>query len=183
MQLSMYWQNNMDIKIIRSNRKTMVLEVTREGDVLVRAPFRLPQKEIEKFVASKTEWIEKHLEKINNRQRSDVMYNELTEEEYKRLVKLAKVVLPVKVALYANLMGLTYGRITIRNQKTRWGSCSSKGNLNFNVKLMLLPEALQDYVVVHELCHLKEMNHSPRFWAEVEKVLPDYKERRKKLKG
>jgi len=82
----------------------------------------------------------------------------------------------MRVEYFANIMGVTYGNITIRNQKTRWGSCSSKGNLNFNCLLMLAPSEILDYVVVHELCHRKQMNHSKAFWLEVEKVLPDYKE-------
>ena len=172
----------MNIEIIRSSRKTMALEVTREGRVIVRAPFRVPQAEIERFVNSKKEWILKHLEKVNRGRERQDSCNHLSEKEQKRLADLAKEVLPVKVSLYAKLIGVTYGRVTIRNQKTRWGSCSGKGNLNFNCMLMLMPEELQDYVVVHELCHRKEMNHSPRFWAEVEKILPDYKIRRKKLK-
>ena len=94
----------------------------------------------------------------------------------------ARKVIPERVAYYAKIIGVDYGRITIRQQKTRWGSCSSKGNLNFNCLLMLMPPGILDYVVVHELCHRKEMNHSPGFWKEVEKILPDYKESRKWLK-
>ena len=90
--------------------------------------------------------------------------------------------IPERVAHFAPLVGVTYGRITIRSQHTLWGSCSSKGNLNFNCLLMLTPPEVLDYVVVHELCHRKEMNHSVRFWAEVEHVLPDYEIRRKWLR-
>ena len=86
------------------------------------------------------------------------------------------------MAYYAPAVGVTYDRITIRSQRTRWGSCSSRGNLNFNCLLMLAPEKVVDYVVVHELCHRKEMNHSPRFWAEVERILPDYRQSKRWLK-
>ena len=88
----------------------------------------------------------------------------------------------MKVKHYAGLMNVQYGRITIRNQKTRWGSCSSKGNLNFNCLLMLAPDEVVDYVVIHELCHLIEMNHSKAFWKQVEQMMPDYKKHRKWLK-
>ena len=91
--------------------------------------------------------------------------------------------IPERTAYFATLLHVTYGRITIRNQKTRWGSCSSKGNLNFNCLLMLTPDEIIDYIIVHELCHRIHMNHSKEFWAEVERVIPDYKERRKYLKA
>ena len=91
-------------------------------------------------------------------------------------------IIPRRVEYFAKRIGVTYGRITIRNQKTRWGSCSSKGNLNFNCLLMLAPSEVLDYVVVHELCHRKEMNHSKAFWIEVEKVFPDYRDMVKWLK-
>lgn len=95
---------------------------------------------------------------------------------------MAKEIIPRRAACFAARMGVSYGRITIREQKTRWGSCSQKGNLNFNWKLVLMPPEILDYVVVHELAHRKEMNHSPRFWAVVEKELPDYRKRREELK-
>ena len=106
----------------------------------------------------------------------------LNEENIAELRKLAKKILKVKVAYYAEIMGLKYGRITITGAKTRFGSCSSKGNIAFSYRLMLYPEEAIDYVVVHELAHLLEMNHSPAFYKIVESVMPDYKERRKLLK-
>ena len=106
----------------------------------------------------------------------------LTAKELELLTAQAKQVFPEKVARYAKEMGVTYGRVTIRHQKTRWGSCSSLGNLNFNCLLLFAPDAVQDYVVIHELCHRKEMNHSDKFWREVANVMPDYKVHKKWLK-
>lgn len=174
------------IQIIRSNRKTLGLEIREEGTLLVRAPYRLPKKDILRFINEKSDWIEKSMKKVKERQektREELQdVQRLTMQEIEQLADRALEVIPKRVAYYAEKTGVTYGRITIRNQKTRWGSCSQKGNLNFNCLLMLAPPEVVDYVVVHELCHRKEMNHSPRFWAEVEKVLPDYKIRRQWLK-
>ncbi len=102
------------------------------------------------------------------------MQQKLTEEELDALKEQASQVIPERVRFYAGKIGVTYGRITIRSQRTRWGSCSSKGNLNFNCLLMLMPPEVLDSVVVHELCHLKEMNHSRDFYDEILKVYPDY---------
>lgn len=172
----------MKIEIIRSSRKTMVLEVTGEGRVIVRAPMGMPQTEIERFIQKKSQWIERSLEEMKNRKQEKCNLEKLSVEEIRRLADEALKVFPEKTAFFAKKIGVTYGKITIRNQKSRWGSCSAKGNLNYNCILMLAPEEVQDYVVVHELCHRKEMNHSARFWNEVEKILPDYKERRAWLK-
>ena len=134
--------------------------------------------DIRRFVESKSGWIEKHLEKRTAAARLPVF----TDEQLQVLARQARQTIPERVAHFAPLVGVTYGRITIRSQHTLWGSCSSKGNLNFNCLLMLTPPEVLDYVVVHELCHRKEMNHSARFWAEVEHVLPDYGIQRKWLR-
>lgn len=173
---------NTKITILRSNRKTISLEITKAGEVLVRAPKHLSDKKIQEIVEAKDKWIQKHLQKREEEQSLYETEEKITQEELNKLARLAGEVIPSKVAYYARLMGVTYGRITIRCQKTRWGSCSSKGNLNFNCLLMLAPPEVLDYVVVHELCHRLEMNHSAEFWRHVERVLPDYKTQRKWLK-
>lgn len=167
-------------ELIRSNRKTITLQIKGDGRIIVRAPLRMAAKDIQRFIDSKAAWIEKHLVIIQQRQQP--VAPAFTVEQLHQLAEAAKSDLPRRVARFAALVGVTYGRITIRAQKSRWGSCSGKGNLNFNCLLMLCPEDVRDYVVVHELCHRKELNHSPRFWALVEAVLPEYKAQRKWLK-
>ena len=169
-------------KLVRSNRKTLAVEIKGDGQVIVRAPYRISKREIERFVTEKADWIEKHLKTIRERQAARPAVKKLTAAEIQELADVAMKDFPERVRRFAPQVGVTYGRITIRNQKTRWGSCSSKGTLNFNCLLMLAPSEVRDYVVVHELCHRLEMNHSPRFWAEVERILPDYKARIKWLK-
>lgn len=95
----------------------------------------------------------------------------------------ARMVITARVEHYASLHGFTYNRIAIRDTRTRWGSCSSKGNLNFNYRLAFMDRELLDYVVVHELCHLIHMNHSKDYWAEVAKIMPDYEQKKKRLRG
>lgn len=167
------------VQIIRCRRKSVGIRVTDEGEVVVRAPLRMSRAEIMRILEGKRDWIEKTLEKVRSRENAP----KFTEAELKDLAKQAKKAIPPKVAAWAPKVGVTYGQIAIRKQKTRWGSCSSKGNLNFNCLLMLCPEEAVDYVVVHELCHRKELNHSKRFWAEVERVLPGYKAGLKWLKN
>lgn len=173
---------NMDIEIKRSNRKTMSIEVTKEASLLVRAPYWISLSEIHNFVQEKSDWIEKHVQKVRERQAMKTKEDFFTPEQLQELAMQAWEQIPERVQYFAQKINVSYGRITIRNQRTRWGSCSSKGNLNFNCLLMLTPREVQDYVIVHELCHRKEMNHSKQFWQEVENILPDYKEWRKWLK-
>ncbi len=162
-------------RLIRSDRKTVSLRITVDGKLEVRAPRYLSDARIREFVMSKERWIQKHMQE-------KTLQTPYTAEELKALTNRARCVVPQRVAHYASLVGVTYGRITIRSQKTRWGSCSTKGNLNFNCLLMLTPSEVLDYVVIHELCHRKEMNHSPCFWKEVGRLCPDYKAHRKWLK-
>lgn len=169
----------MQYRVVRSDRKTISLEITRDGEVLVRAPRRLSNAQIESFVKEKAAWIGKHLAVFAARPKEPPFTN----DEIVRFAERAKEILPPRVAYYAQKIGVTYECITIRNQRTRWGSCSNRGNLNFNCLLVLVPPAVMDYVIVHELCHLKELNHSKRFWNEVARAMPDYKQHERWLKA
>lgn len=165
-------------RVIRSSRKTIALQITPDGQLLVRCPRRMGAEAVLAFVESKADWIETHLA----RQAAAPKLSPLTAEELQGLAGQARAVIPARAAYFAPLVGVDYGRITIRSQRSRWGSCSSRGNLSFNCLLMLAPAEVADYVVVHELCHRKEMNHSAAFWAEVARVLPDYRDRKRWLK-
>ena len=177
-----------DIELIRSSRKSIAIEIDRDLKIKVRAPQRMNQNQIMRFVKEKEQWIRLHLakmirlQKMQEKEMTDTPRATLTPEDLQRLMVLARREIPVRVKYFAEQMGVTYGKITIRNQKTRWGSCSRIGNLNFNCHLMEMPTEILDYVVVHELCHRKQMNHSRLFWMEVEKVLPDYQVRQRWLK-
>lgn len=166
-------------EIIRSRRRTVALEVTREGKVLVRAPLRMPQAEIERFVASHAAWLEKARAKVAARQAA---HPPLTEEQREALRQKAKALLPQRVAHYAVVMGVTPASVKITSAKTRFGSCSGKNGICFSLYLMQYPQEAIDYVVVHELAHIRHHDHSSAFYAEVAKVLPDYKARMKLLK-
>ena len=160
-------------EIIRSKRRTIAIEIQKDLRIVVRAPLGMQDAEIQRFVIEKQHWIEKHLQIASMRRAEKEPL--LTAEEIHVLTTAALQDIPQRVAKFAPIVGVTVGRITIRHQKSRWGSCSAKGNLNFNCLLMLCPEQVRDYVVVHELCHRKELNHSPAFWAQVESVLPEYR--------
>ena len=165
--------------LIRSDRKTITLQLSPEGNLTVRAPRNVSLYRIDETVQSHAGWIEKKRKALEkNRKMALVITPEIRADGLRR----ARKIIPARTSFFSGLMNVTYGTVSIREQKTRWGSCSGKGNLSFNWKLVLLSPELLDYVVVHELAHRVEMNHSPRFWAVVESVLPDYKSLRKRLR-
>lgn len=163
-----------DYELIRSRRRTLGLEI-REGRVIVRAPQDAPLAAISAFVDAHREWIRDHLARDASRRAA---HPEPTAARREELMLRAQRELPGRVARYGRLMGLAPTRITITGARTRLGSCSSKGSICFSWRLMDYPDAAIDYVVVHELAHLRHMNHGADFYREIERVLPDYRARR-----
>ncbi|MBQ9165573.1 MAG: M48 family metallopeptidase [Oscillospiraceae bacterium] len=166
-------------KVIRSRRKTLALTINEDLAIIVRAPMRVPEREIEAFVLRHQDWLERHMTKLKARKAN---HPEPTPQEVSRLIQAAKDILPCKVAHYAAIMGVSPAGITITGAKTRFGSCSAKDRLCFSWRLMTYPEEAIDYVVVHELAHIRHKNHSAAFHAFVASVLPDHLERRKLLR-
>ena len=171
-----------EYRLIRSRRRTISVEVSEDAKVIVRAPKWVPLYEINAYVVKNAGWIRKHIEKARSRNERAGFFGRISREELDRLTDTALAEIPAKVGFYAKVLGVTYGRITIRSQKTRWGSCNTKGDLSFNCLLMKTPEHIRNYVIVHELCHRLEMNHSRAFWAHVASIIPDYKECRRWLR-
>ena len=167
-------------ELIRSRRKTLALEITGDGRVLVRAPNRMSRERIDAFVRSHAAWIEKHLE--IQRHRAANRPPAPTEAEIEALKARAREVLPGKVACWSKIMGVTPTGFKVTAAQKRYGSCSGKNSLCFSCFLMRYPEAAIDLVVVHELCHIREKNHGPGFYALLERYLPDWRERKQLLK-
>lgn len=169
----------MHYTLTRTNRKTIGLYVRSDGSLEVRAPQRCPVHEVERVLLAKATWIIEKQQLMQQRQANAV---ELTPEIEQHCRLKAAAMLPGKLEHFAKIMGVVPAAMRITSATTRWGSCSSRGNVNFSWRLMLCDDDVIDYVVVHELAHLCEMNHSPQFWAIVESVLPDYKRRKLKLR-
>ncbi len=164
--------------LVRSSRKTVAVQITPEGEVILRCPRRLSETQARAFLESKRGWIEGHLAKI----KAQPQLPPFTGEELEKMAKALAPVLQERLSFFAPQVGVTYGRVTIRRQRSCWGSCSARGNLNFNCLLTRVPPEVLDYIVVHELCHRKELNHSAAFWHLVEQVLPDWRARERWLK-
>lgn len=169
----------------RTNRYTIGLEIGRNPDGIafeIRVPRRMKLEEIEKCIQSREQWITEKYQKllVDNEAQKSMKIPDYVTQQWVRTEGVRKF--DERIHFWAERMQITYGKVTIKDQKTRWGSCSSLGNLNFNWRLLLMPEAVMDYVIVHELAHRREMNHSAAFWHIVENYMPDYRERLQWLK-
>lgn len=171
-----------EYELRRSARKTLSLEIREDGSLLVRAPKNCEKGRIDAFIREKEDWIREKSEAQKRRERKAEEAAKLTEAQRQLYREKSREVFEQKAAYYARIMDVSYERIAIRDQKTRWGSCSAKKNLNFNWRLILAPAGVLDYVVVHELAHLREMNHSSRFWQVVEETMPEYRKYRSWLR-
>jgi hypothetical protein len=167
-------------ELIRSRRKTLALEITRDCRVLVRAPLRLSKVKIDAFVEAHTDWIAAHL--AQQRQRAAAQPPAPTPAEIEALKTKARAILPGKVAYWSEKTGLRPTGLKITAARSRYGSCNGKNSLCFSCFLMNYPEEAIDLVVVHELCHIREKNHGPGFYALLEQYLPDHRERKKLLR-
>lgn len=163
-----------NVEVRRSKRKSAAIKITADMQIVVFVPLYVSNNEIERMVISKSKWIDEHMLKVQSAIDERSKLEKITFEQIKELADQAVEYIPKRVKYYAEKENFVYNKITIKNLVSRWGSCSTKGNLNFNCLLMLTPDYVIDYIVVHELCHLREMNHSEKFWAEVEKIMPDY---------
>lgn len=176
-------QGEIHIQVIRSARRSLGLEVRDAHTVLARIPARVPDRELKAFVENHRDWILEKTAVMEEREEHRKTTPAPLPEDLSKTDRM-KIQLKIgkRVRHYCEVMGVKVGLVTVKNQKTRWGSCSAKGNVNFNYQLAFLPEELLDYVVIHELAHRRHMDHSKAFWAEVEKYCPDYRERRARLK-
>ena len=168
-----------DYEIVFSSRKTIVININPDGTVIVRAPVGTNKNKIDKFVRENEDKIEKAKERFGPKSE---LYKTASPEEEKMLRKRARELLPPKVAHYSSLIGVTPGRVSITGARRSFGSCSGKNNISFSFYLMRFPEEAIDYVVVHELCHILHHNHSKEFYKEIEKILPDFEQRRRLLR-
>ena len=175
-------EKKISYKLKRSKRaKRMRLAVYCDGAVVVTSPFGIEQSTIEKFISDKKQWV---LEKMRFFKSVDSKaIRTFSRKDYLENKDKALALVNERVRFYNNKYGFSFNKIFIKNQKTRWGSCSCKQNLNLNYKIVFLPQKHQDYIIVHEMCHLKEFNHSRKFWALVEKALPNYLDIKKELRN
>lgn len=171
-----------------SDRKSISIQIKEDATVHVRVPFYTGPGAARRFIEEKREWIRINHQKMRSRlaENAELMLSPVQQKQTeilkKRFLNAAKTYFPRRCTELQKLTGGVYDKISIRNQKTRWGSCSQTGTLSFNYRLMMAPPQVSDYVIVHELCHLTHMNHSDAFWKKVADVMPDYAVHRRWLR-
>lgn len=170
--------------ILKNNfkAKNITIRIKNDGCVYVTKPRFVNIKQVEDFIYFKKDWIQKNIDNIKQNNLKNNFHESISKVDYLKYKMLANKIVIDKINLYNKYYNFKYNKISIKNQKTRWGSCSKKGNLNFNYKISMIPEYLAEYIVVHELCHLKEFNHGKGFWKLISETIPDYKNRVKDLK-
>ena len=168
--------------IKKSWRHSISVSVLPDNRILVKAPYLATERTVKDFLITKKDWITKQIEKQNSEKAQAESLGLLSAEDIKKIKIQAKEIIPARVAYWAKIIDVSYGKISIRLQTSRWGSCSKNGNLSFNCLIVIMPPEVMDSVIVHELCHRKHMNHSKKFYAEIDKVFPDYKKYNKWLK-
>jgi len=156
------------------------LSISSSQCVRISAPMRVSEKTAESFLREKAEWVVAHMA---NFEKKDSRLPVATREDYLKYKELAREIAEKKLKIFNAEYGFAWKRISIRNTRTRWGSCSQDDNLNFSYRIIYLPEKLCDYIIVHELCHLGQFNHSAKFWALVARTIPDFKERRREIRS
>lgn len=166
-----------EYEILRSARRTISLEVRPDGRVLIRAPRAMPKKEIDAFAAKHADWLAGAKKRVEERS----AFHDMTDRRKDDLTAAARDYLPKRTAHWAEIMGVSPAGVRITDAKTRFGSCSPKNRICYSFRLMAYPPEAVDYVIVHELAHILQKNHSPRFYAEVQKILPDWRDRKKLL--
>ena len=167
--------------VIRSKIKNLYIQI-KENAVTVKAPIKMKDDKIEKFINQKSKWIYSSLEKLKEKniekEKNKIDYTKISNED---IVKLNSNIRKY-IEKYSEKIGYQPNKVTIKDMKSAWGSCTSNKNISINIKLAMLDEKLLEYVVIHELCHLKYMNHSKNFWDLVEQNMSDYLVYRKILK-
>ncbi len=179
-QIELYQKEISYVLNVSARAKRLRLAIYRDGRFVVTAPRGMSAYTAEQFIHKKSQWIINKLEYFKNIP-SVVLIKNKNEHFFEHKDK-ALALVETRLHHFNQVYNFSFNKISIKNQRTRWGSCSSRGNLNFNYKIVLLPERLADYIIVHELCHLRELNHSKKFWDLVAQVVPDYAERKNDLK-
>lgn len=175
-------ENGNIVCVVKKNirARALRLAIQKDGRVMLTLPFFISYEQGRRFLQSKQEWICEKVRAFLSAPQHLIHRGSV--EEYKASQKEARKLIEARLMYFQNAYDVHWNRVSIRNQSTRWGSCSRHGNLSFNYRLLLLPPHLCDYVIVHELCHLREMNHSPKFWALVALTFPDYKKLRQEMR-